>query len=106
MTNIPDLIRRLEAADGSSRELDLEIWWWGKATHSGQPMDADYKRANLQMDDAPRYTASVDSALTLGRNDAEQYAILEAIYCNWNDLYPLKRAILFGCAHALKARLP
>jgi len=62
---IADLIERLEKATGPVRELDLECWWWGKASHSVQPMDADYKAFNLKMNDAPRYTSSIDSALTL-----------------------------------------
>lgn len=60
-----ELIEALEKATGPSRELDLELWWWCKASHSGQPMESDYKAHNLKMDDAPRYTSSLEAAITL-----------------------------------------
>lgn len=60
------LIERLQALTEPDRECDLELWWWCKASHSWLcPMDSDYKAHNLKMDDAPRYTASLDAALTL-----------------------------------------
>lgn len=63
---IASLIARLEAATGPDRELDLDLWWACKANNpTGAPMDADYKALNLAMNDAPRYTASIDAAQTL-----------------------------------------
>lgn len=60
------LIQRLEALTGPDREVDLELWWACKANNSsGLPMDPDYKAHNLKMNDAPRYTSSIDAALTL-----------------------------------------
>jgi hypothetical protein len=67
---LADLIARLEAATGPSRELDFWCWWWGKAVHDGQPPDADYAAANIRRADAPLYTASIDAALTLVLDDA------------------------------------
>ncbi len=61
-----DLIARLEAATGPSRELDLELWWACKANHSGKhPMEPAYKAQCLKQNDAPRYTFSIDAALSL-----------------------------------------
>lgn len=62
---LDELIARLEAATGPSRELDFWCWWWGKASHDGELPDADYVTANIKSDPGPRYTASIDAALTL-----------------------------------------
>lgn len=60
-----ELIAALEKATGPDRALDFWCWWWGKATHDGQPPDAEYADDNIKRTDAPRYTASIDAALTL-----------------------------------------
>lgn len=62
---LDELIAALEAATGPSRELDFWCWWWGKASHNGELPDADYAAANIKNDPGPRYTASIDAALTL-----------------------------------------
>ena len=61
------LAGRCEQAFGADRELDLDCWWWGKANgvSTKQPMLEDYRQSNLRMNDAPRYTSSIDAALTL-----------------------------------------
>ena len=81
MTDLPSLIAKLEAATGPSRELDCEIWT--AANGRGQPMISvgppTYTEVRLfcnptpEIDwigydlynTAPRYTASLDAALTL-----------------------------------------
>jgi hypothetical protein len=62
-----ELIAKLEAATKGSRELDLDLWWECKANRgsSNSPMPEDYRRSNLKMNDAPRYTTSLDAAMTL-----------------------------------------
>ena len=60
-----ELIAALEKATGADRVLDFWCWWWGKATHDGKAPDSDYVAANIRSNDAPRYTASIDAALTL-----------------------------------------
>lgn len=83
MTPIDSLIGKLEQATGPDRELDLECWWWGKANHDGtQPMDPQYKAANLRMNDAPRYTASLDSALTLFKTEGDGLSSIWAALSN------------------------
>lgn len=61
------LIDRIEAAEKGSRELDLDLWWQCKANRgsANEPMPEDYRQSNLRMDDAPRYTTSLDAAMTL-----------------------------------------
>ena len=58
---------RCEKAMGGDRELDLDCWWWAKANGSSskQSMPDDYRRSNLKMDDAPRYSSSLDAAMSL-----------------------------------------
>jgi len=62
-----DLIQRLQDATEGSRELDLDLWWECKANRcsANQPMPEDYRQSNLRMNDAPRYTTSIDAAMTL-----------------------------------------
>jgi hypothetical protein len=60
-----ELIEKLEQATGGDRELDLHIWWRCKASNSGQEMGSDYFTMNLKMNDAPRYTSSLDAAVSL-----------------------------------------
>lgn len=55
MTMTADLITRLESADGPSRELD----WLIECTVN------DHARISGPMHNDPRYTASIDAALTL-----------------------------------------
>lgn len=102
MTNTPDLIKRLESAEGvldtTTNEALFEIAHGRKRNISTFEQYEPSERL-------PDYGASIDAALTLGRGEAERRAILGAIYENWNDVYPLERCILFGCAHALKARI-
>ena len=66
-----DLIERLEALTGPCRECDLDLWWERKANRgsANAPMPDDYRKSNLRMNDAPRYTASIDAAMTLGTDD-------------------------------------
>lgn len=108
-----DLIEALEKATGPSRELDLELWWACKANHSGQPMDADYKAQNLKLNDAPRYTSSIDAALTL--REGEEYqtiimalALMAAYFVEFRDTTkpgPIRRMLpIFISIAALKAR--
>lgn len=112
MSTVEELIARLEKATGPDRESDLECWWYGKANNDGQPMDADYRKANLTMDDAPRYTSSIDAALTLLGDDSWEWNLA------WNSGFafaevgdPLlylegeaKTPALALCIAALKAR--
>ena len=67
MTDILELAAKVEALDGPDREVDLDIWWQCKANRGSakQPMPEDYRQSNLRMNDAPRYTASLDAAMTL-----------------------------------------
>lgn len=53
MTNTDDLIRRLEAATGPDRELD----WYIALLHFGGRYNVPHQM--------PRYTGSIDAALTL-----------------------------------------
>lgn len=57
-----DLITRLESADGPDRELDCRIW----CAMRGADFDL-YSQVvpNFNEWQAPRYTASIDAALTL-----------------------------------------
>ena len=68
MTSLAD---RIEALQGPDREVDLDIWWERKANRgsANQPMPEDYRQSNLRMNDAPRYTASLDAAMTIGFDD-------------------------------------
>lgn len=55
-----DLITRLESADGPDRELDADIHESiGNIVDRGCPITWHYE------DETPRYTASIDAALTL-----------------------------------------
>lgn len=62
---LAELIAALEQATGPDRAVDFWCWWWGKASHDGTQPDRDYIAANIRRNDAPRYTASIDAALTL-----------------------------------------
>lgn len=79
MTDLDDLIARLEAADGPSNELNGEIWWavfrkeaeaafWrgalGVPHRLGDVMPPGLGRTAV-IATAPRFTASLDAALTL-----------------------------------------
>lgn len=62
-----DLLERLAAATEGSAELDFFVWWYAVSTESRkaapQPPDPEYTRNNIET--APRYTTSLDAALTL-----------------------------------------
>lgn len=63
------LIEELGGAKKGSRRLDFWCWWYGKSTESTkpdpEPPPTDYVEASLRHDDSPRYTTSLDAALTL-----------------------------------------
>lgn len=58
---LPELIAALEQAEGPSRELDCRIIGFLRGYGGGDPS----RWAQHVQDDAPRYSSSVDSALTL-----------------------------------------
>ena len=72
-----DLIRQLEEAEGSNRELDTRIWlavtpgatrkqWSYKHRASGSDCHVDETRdASHELVIVPPYTSSIDAALTL-----------------------------------------
>lgn len=62
MTIPPELIERLERADGPSRELDLEI---GKYVPEPRPFNLSLKQLRNNRPAVPAFTASIDAALTL-----------------------------------------
>jgi hypothetical protein len=64
---IDELIVRLEAAHEGSRELDWWIWWRAKANvpEDAIPPSKEYREGSIAQGDTPRYTTSIDSALTL-----------------------------------------
>ncbi len=67
MSDLLELTGRIENLAYPCRATDLELWWLLVA-HDGipaAPMPDDYRLPNLKMNDCPRYTASVDAALTL-----------------------------------------
>ena len=85
------LIDKLSALTGPDREVDLDLWWECKANRGSaqQPMPDDYRKSNLRMNDAPRYTASIDAAMTLARSDAEAFGILaDALVSLEDDGWP------------------
>ena len=78
-----ELIEKLERADGPSRELDASI----QRAFAGSPSDhwfADHKGVWVSDDSAPRYTASIDAALTL----VPEGALWSAEAWDTNGVYP------------------
>lgn len=61
-----DLIERIEAAEGPSRELDAEIAKAVGAEHGSREKVSMESRSIYYIDEcAPAYTASLDAAMTL-----------------------------------------
>ena len=62
-----DLIKRLEAADGPSRELDIALApiVGLRAVNEGYPFGVMCYDKNNQCEVLPRFTSSIDAALTL-----------------------------------------
>lgn len=114
-----DLIERLETAEGPSRDLDAEIFvqvtpgvldagridcigglvgWW--------PRDAPYQSAR----EVPKYTSSLDAALTLIPDELTWYVDAGCFSCIWRvsdrKHFGARAAspTLALCAAALKAR--
>ena len=62
-----DLIAKLEAATGPSRELDWEIWF-----------NTANAAADHRGDNWPTYTSSFDAILTLARTQGDAFKIVDA----------------------------
>ncbi len=91
-----DLIARLEGLSAPDRGIDLDLWWECKANRgsSNAPMPEDYRKSNLRMNDAPRYTASLDAAMTLvpeGCDVSVNNSGGRAKMC-WADVHPILRS--------------
>lgn len=113
-----DLIAGLLSSIDGSRELDFWCWWYGRSTESGKadpkPPPEDYVRAALISNDAPRYTRSIEAALTLAPEGAEYsistlygVAIVELPLNsdNWQTGRRLDGNVALAiCAAAIKAR--
>lgn len=71
MTNLPNLIERLEAASGPSRGLDAEIApiTGLRIVDEGHPIGRVCYDTNNHGVPLPAYTASIDAALTLVPKD-------------------------------------
>ena len=117
-----ELIAALEAATGPSRELDWWVWWYGKSTEATapnpRPPGEEYIRDSLEANNSPRYTASIDAALTLvpkgwmvelwtaQPTDTERWNSRVAAYYHPNHKYYGENAYtaIALCIAALKAR--
>lgn len=64
MTDLKDLARRVSELQGPSREVDREIWYALQDEMEGDPCHAGC------------FTASLDAAMTLARNDGEAFVML------------------------------
>ena len=104
-----DIIARLEAAEGGSRELDAEIARIVGARHG--PLErVNYEDRAIEIHDeiAQYYTTSLDAALTLvpkedGGNEAS--FISAVLWQRHIGDIPKERIALAICIAALKARL-
>ncbi len=109
MTILPDLIAKLEAAEGPSRELDAEIALAAGlvaaffASHD-VPFPSDYVDGpgcyvdpatwggNGHVYEAPKFTASVDAALTLMQ---EHHCWRYDSALGWAEIFDLGRSPIF-----------
>ncbi len=115
-----ELIERLEKATGPDREIDADIFWlvlrpqaerayWNGAV--GKPGASPITKTGLGWRsvtlNAPRYSVSIDAALTLARDVEERKLMIVAMVNAFKNVDALdtfawlKEAIIF----ALRARL-
>lgn len=69
MTDLTDLIERVEAAEGPCREIDCRVWCAVGGNSFGHFEVARAVVPDLNQWLAPRYTASLDAAMTLIGDD-------------------------------------
>lgn len=83
---IGELVAALEAATGPDRELDAEVY---KAEHPKFTLDRPHMHERLQsiatLNKCPRYTASLDAALTLVPEGAAFQFLYEPNAINGHD---------------------
>ena len=60
-----ELIAALERAEGPSRELDYWCWWRSTDVLRHDDPEPDDVAEDIRRDIMPRYTASIDAALSL-----------------------------------------
>lgn len=128
MTSLSLLLDDLRAAQGPSRELDARTYvaiggalYYDGTLQGWEIADDKLRRPNRSRSDifpneydewsfehapCPKYTASLDAALTLGRDATERARLLEevSVLCVLEDADPVKDAARLFCIAALSAR--